>query len=163
MEDYTIGGKEYTREELLAFGKRHYPKFYWIKRGIGIGLMFIFGLMAVLFLIASSVLNDIPGEHKDVAKEVAQYYMIVAIVLACFAVIGLIVFCFSFVPKPDEDYIKHAIDYYTKLDENNKRREARQASRAEKEDINDLIKYKKLLDSGVITQAEYDAKKKELL
>ena len=41
MEDkYTIGEKEYSREELLAFGKAHYPKFYWIYRGLGLGLLF---------------------------------------------------------------------------------------------------------------------------
>ena len=37
-EKYTIGEKEYTKEELLAFGKQHYPKFYMIKRGVGIGV-----------------------------------------------------------------------------------------------------------------------------
>lgn len=29
--------------------------------------------------------------------------------------------------------------------------------------VNDLLEYKKLLDAGVITQEEFDAKKKELL
>ena len=71
---------------------------------------------------------------------------------------------------PDENYIKHAIDYYTKADANAKAREARlqrnQANATRKEenkDISQLLKYKELLDAGIITQEEFDAKKKELL
>ena len=34
-----IGDKEYTRQQLLDYGIAHYPKFYWIPRGIGIASM----------------------------------------------------------------------------------------------------------------------------
>ena len=54
MDNITIGEKEYSREELLFFGKSQYPKFYWIKRGIGIFLMFV-GFLSATALVATAV------------------------------------------------------------------------------------------------------------
>ena len=42
-------------------------------------------------------------------------------------------------------------------------RETKLASKEEAKVVNQLLKYKKLLDAGVISQEEYDNKKKELL
>ena len=64
QQTYTVGDKTYSREQLIAFGKEHYPKFYWISRGVGILLMFIgFLLMAIIGLVLlilnlSGVLSD---------------------------------------------------------------------------------------------------------
>ena len=86
------------------------------------------------------------------------------------AIAGIVLFIVSFKKKPDEAYIKHAIDYYTKLDANLKARDARIKAREERiakkeenKNINELLKYKKLLDAGAITQEDYDKKKEELL
>ena len=165
MEDkYVIGEKEYTREELLAFGKQHYPKFYWIYRGICIGLMFIGVFMALLYLVIGASMDS-----SFEGSEVSAFYAI-TIPFFIMAVVGGIFFAVSFKKEPDEKYIKHAIDYYTKADANAKAREARlqrnhaKAERTEEnKDITQLLKYKELLDAGIITQEEFDAKKEELL
>lgn len=167
MQDkYLIGAKEYSKEELLEFGKQHYPKFYWIYRGTGIGLMFIGVMMALIYLAVLLAVRSPSGNDTDFS---AIYYTFM-IISALIAVGGAILFAISFKKKPDADYIKHAIDYYTKLDANQKAREAKIQRRDEKvarkeedKDISQLLKYKELLDAGIITQDEFDAKKKELL
>ena len=167
MQDkYLIGDKEYSKEELLEFGKQHYPKFYWIYRGVGIGLMFTGVVTALIYLAIALALNTPSGSAFDFNV----YYYVIMIVFALIAIAGAILFAISFKKRPDADYIKHAIDYYTKLDANQKAREAkiqrrdeRVARKEEEKDISQLLKYKELLDAGIITQDEFDAKKKELL
>ena len=164
----TIGNKEYTREELLEFGKRHYPKFYWITRGAGIGLMFIGILTALIFVTTLfgvyGFMPPMDGEQSD--SSWFAYYA-VTIPSAFIALVGIVLFGISFIKKPDEAYIKHAVDYYTKLDANRRAREARNKVSEEKpanqKDVSQLLKYKELLDAGIITQEEFDIKKKELL
>ena len=39
---YQYGDKEYTRQQVIEYGRSHYPKLYWIKRGIGMNIQ-IFG------------------------------------------------------------------------------------------------------------------------
>ena len=162
MDNYVIGDKEYSREELLVFGKSHYPKFYWIKRGIGIFLMFV-GFLAATGLVAGGVAFQLGMADKGDAQYAAWAFYGSAISSFIIGVVGVIIFAVSFKPLPDESYVKHAVDYYTKLDAEQKKKEIRKAQKEEKDEINQLIKYKKLLDAGVITQEEYDAKKKELL
>ena len=149
-----IGEKEFTREELLAFGKCHYPKFYWIPRGIGIGLMFS-GFMTITLLLVAAIAKN------EMFKQAYFWFLIV-----CFGLLGiggLISYLISFKKQPDENYIKHAVDYYTRVDLNIKAREKRLAERKEKQEVAQLLKYKKLRDSGVITEEEYENKKKEIL
>ena len=170
MEDkYTIGEKEYSREELLAFGKAHYPKFYWIYRGLGMGLLFSGIAYAAMYLLIAILLKNFSNESVYLTMKSIMYFAMV-IPASLTAIVGIILFCISFKKQPDENYIKHAIDYYTKADLNKKAREAKIQRRQEKiakkeeiKDINQLKKYKELLDQGIITQEEFDAKKKELL
>ena len=153
-EKIIIGEKEYSRDELLAFGKCHYPKFYWIPRGIGIGLMFAgFFSISLLLLIAIA--------KPEIFKE--SYFWGMIIPFAVLGIGGIISYIISFKKQPDENYIKHAIDYYTRLDRNTKAKEVRLEKRKEKEDISQLLKYKQLLDAGAITEEEYNNKKKEIL
>ena len=162
---YVIGEKEYTREELLIFGKQHYPKFYWIPRGVGLGLMLIFGLIgAIYFGMGLAFKGD------EYAETASKPLIIIGVVMFVFAFIGFIVFLTSFAKQSEEAYIKHAVDSLNKQYENQKAREARiqqrEAKAARKEenrDISQLLKYKELLDAGIITQEEFDQKKKELL
>ena len=159
-----IGEKEYRREELLEFGKQHYPKFYWIYRGSGLGLISIGLMTALIYTLVAIAFKD-----KFDERFVWINYSI-AISFGLMAIAGIVLFIVSFKKKPDEAYIKHAIDYYTKLDANLKARDARIKAREERiakkeenKNINELLKYKKLLDAGVITQEDYDKKKEELL
>ena len=70
MEDkYTIGEKEYSREELLAFGKAHYPKFYWIYRGLGLGLLFFGISYALTYLLVAILLKFLKEHYPNALKE----------------------------------------------------------------------------------------------
>ena len=153
---YAIGDKEYTREELLAFGKAHYPKFYWIFRGSGLGLMAIGFFFAIMFVILA-ILSGGADSPVD------WVFYIYAIPFGFIGITGAVLFSISFRKKPDEAYIKHAIDYYSKLDARTKQREKRVAEKKENRDISQLLKYKELLDAGIITQEEFEKKKKEYL
>ena len=99
MEDkYVIGEKEYTREELLIFGKQHYPKFYWIYRGVGIGLMFI-GVFIALIYVAIAI-GMKPMDEDGV---VSSTFYAITIPFFIMALVGGIFFAVSFKKEPDEN------------------------------------------------------------
>ena len=166
MNNYIIGGKEYTREELLEFGKKRYPKFYWIKRGIGIGLMAIFGISAISFLIIAISLYGHTEDPDDWLK-IGEYVLRMSIISACVCGLlflgALVLFIISFVEKNDEQYIKRAVNYYKRQAANEAYRKAEEVAKQEEDEINTLIKYKRQRDAGEISQEEYEAKKNELL
>ena len=157
-EKIIIGEKEFTRDELLAFGKCHYPKFYWIPRGVGIGFMAT-GFVAVSLLLLFAIIYNRWLENEVVNWTLWSEIIVFSLV----GIAGLVSYIISFKKQPDENYIKHAVDYYTRVDLNNKAREKRLAERKEKQDVNQLLKYKKLYDSGAISEEEYESKKKEIL
>ncbi len=78
----TIGEKEYTRQQLLDYGKAHYPKYYWIPRGIGIANMFG---AAVMFFFNLWVIYNLEALAKEFNKtpEIFQYqaYIVASIIL----------------------------------------------------------------------------------
>ena len=161
---YVIGDKQFTRDELLFFGRQHYPKFYWIKRGVGIGLMAI-GLITILTLLCCFIPYGFPHFEGDVVT-----YVLIFSLPAAMSIVGVVLFSISFISLPDDAYIKHALDYYYKLDRNQKRYSQRVEQRNNKvnrvennQNIDQLLKYKELLDAGAITQEEYEQKKRELL
>ena len=158
-EKVLIGDKEFTRDELLAFGKCHYPKFYWIPRGIGIAFMSS-GFSAISLLILFAIINHSFIKENNMINWALWIEVISA---ASVAIAGIICYIISFKKQPDENYIKHATDYYTRVDANKKAREKRLAERKEKQEVAQLLKYKKLYDEGAITQEEYENKKKEIL
>ena len=148
---FSLNGKVYTREELIEIGREHYPKFYWISRGIGIGLMFIGILCALIFLISCSTVGF---------ENITSYgYFITMGGFLLIALVGVFLFGLSFRKIPDDVCIDYAKAYLTRV---NKQSEAI-AKKEEKDNIEQLLNYKKLLDAGVITQEEFDKKKKELL
>ena len=153
-EKIIIGEKSFSRDELLAFGKSHYPKFYWIPRGIGIGLMFAGFFSITLILLVAIAKPEIFQQ---------SWFWAMIIPFAVLGIGGLVSYIVSFKKQPDESYIKHAVDYYTRLDRNIKARAVKLEKRKEKEDVSQLLKYKQLLDAGVITEEEYENKKKEIL
>ena len=156
MEDngsYVIGNKEYTNQELLLIGREYYPKKFWIKRGIGLGLMLI-GILCVIplpFLFYFDP-SSFPG-----GEVVLLYYKIALSVsaAACF-IPGVVATILSFIPEKDITYITYAKRYLLKAYNQEIKNEDRSK-------FNQLKKYKKLLDAGVISQEEFDTKKKEYL
>lgn len=157
-EKIVIGEKEFTRDELLAFGKCHYPKFYWIPRGIGIFFMTV-GFTTVSLLILFGIVNH---DFFNKSNELNWMLIVELIIFGIIGLGGVIPYIVSFNKQPDENYIKHAVDYYTRVDLNDKARQKRLAERKEKQDMNQLLKYKKLHDTGVISEEEYENKKKEI-
>ena len=154
---YVIGDKQYSRDELLIFGRQHYPKFYWIKRGIGIGLLSI-GLTWILSMLICLIPSGFPRFEGDVATYTALF-----VTPTIFSIVGVVLFSISFISLPEESYIKHAYDYFTKLNRRSGQRDNRINQRQENKNLDQLLKYKELLDKGAITQEEYEQKKKELL
>ena len=90
---YKYGDKEYTRQQVIEYGRNHYPKLYWIKRGIGIGAI----ASALLVVILIAALGAMIG--KEAGNNVADAFykdprMLVYIVSALILIIvglGLII------------------------------------------------------------------------
>lgn len=160
QDTYKVDEKEYSREQLLAFGKDHYPKLYWMPRVIGFIIAFaallILGLLGLVYLIldkAGAIDADFP----------TWVFIIPTVVFGMFFLTGIILIVISCIGRSEQKYINHAITYLTKvdlkqssmpeLDENKKGRILDQ------QDIERLERYGRLLKGGVITQEEYDQKK----
>ena len=166
MNNYIIGGNEYTREELLEFGKKRYQKFYWVKRGIGIGLMAIFSYFTVCFLfVAISCANAPEDPHTwlELDKHLISFSIIGSCISGSLFLGGLALFIVSFVEHNDEGYIKRAVKYYERKAAYEADLKAEEAYKKEKDELAALIKYKRQRDAGEISQEEYETKKKELL
>ena len=155
MEDsnsFTLGNKEYSNQELLLIGREYYPKTFWIKRGIGLGFM----LIGILCIIPLPFLFYFDPSSFPGGEVVLLYYKIGFSVSAAACLIpGIVATAISFIPEKDITYIKYAKKYLLKAYNREIKNEDRK--------INQLKKYKKLLDSGVISQEEFDNKKKEYL
>lgn len=166
----TIGDREYTKSQLLEYGKTHYPKFYWIPRGIGLANM-LGGLLAFIIALAGvAYINNLARDYgvtADTSK--LQLYVVAGIIDM---IIGAVVFGMSFIKKSDEDYIAHAINRLTKeaamrnIQNSYNPAPINDEPKKDEEDdpkLQELKKYKRLLDEGLITQEVYDSKKEEYL
>ena len=150
--NFVLGNKEYTNQELLLIGREYYPKKYWIKRGIGLGLL----LLALLCAIPLPFLFTMKAPDYPGGEYVLVYYRVALIisVVACL-IPGIVLTILSFVPEKDITYINYAKRYLTKAFDRETKKEFKK--------MDQLKRYKKLLDSGVISQEEFDNKKKEYL
>ena len=93
QQTYTVGNKEYSREQLIAFGKEHYPKFYWIARGLGI-IFFLIGLLVMGMIgLVMLILNKAGVFDPDFPIWV--FYIPLG-VFGLMALAGLICFILSF-------------------------------------------------------------------
>ena len=162
---YTVGEKEYSREQLIAFGKEHYPKFYWIARGLGI-IFFLVGLLVMGMIgLVMLILNKAGVFDPDFPIWV--FYIPLG-VFGLMALAGLICFILSFVGRTEQKYINHALAYLTKVElkeealapNTEKAKAERILSQRDKET---LARYDRLLKGGVISQEEYEAKRREIL
>ena len=156
MEDsnsFTLGNKEYSNQELLLIGREYYPKKFWIKRGIGLGLI----LIGILCIVPLPFLFYFDPSSFPGGEIILLYYKIGFSISAATCLIpGIVVTAISFIPEKDITYIEYAKRYLVKAYN-------REIKNNEYRKIDQLKKYKKLLDAGVISQEEFDNKKKEYL
>ena len=99
---YQFGDKEYTRQQVIDYGREHYPKLYWIKRGIGIGAIASATLVVlVVFFVGAFLEKEIGSEHMYLYYQDPRMvvYYISSVVLAIVGV-GLIVASFA---KPTDE------------------------------------------------------------
>ena len=78
METYKFGDKEYTKEEVVEYGREHYPNFYWLKIMIGSVL-----LLTAFGLLGKSILLSIEGGQKLNHEAIALYLAFGLIALGC--------------------------------------------------------------------------------
>ena len=150
---YVYGGKAYTYDEMITIGRQHRSKKYWGKRGAGIGLMASGGTGLIISIPLFITYLNLDFDYFD---SLTYMYLSFLIIFAIMFILGIIFFSISFVAPSNEDSLYYAHVYLSRIEARNQRIENRS-------DINQLVKYKKLLDSGAITQEEYEAKKRELL
>jgi hypothetical protein len=99
---YQYGDKEYTRQQVIDYGREHYPKFYWIKRGIGIASLASAALLLILiFVIGEVTIREVGREYANLyygdARMIAYY---IGITLDALIGIGLIISSFA---KPTDE------------------------------------------------------------
>ena len=176
----TIGDKEYTKKQLLEYGQATYPKFYWIPRGIGLGFVVIGFLALLTTLVVMAQVQVAIDEYNESIKNYQYIHVEPESMPVCFYVYialfiimmiaGFILLIVSVIKKPDQAYIDHAYRRLNQIAKNQELREAnervRQESKGTSQDdpiIEELKKYKRLLDEGLITQEVYNAKQEEYL
>ena len=104
---YQYGDKEYTRQQVIDYGRENYPKLYWIKRGIGIGAIASAALIPIMVFAFSAVIE------KQVGREYTQFLyqdprMIIYIASSVItAVIGIGLIISSFAKPTDEQCFIH--------------------------------------------------------
>ena len=99
---YQYGDKEYTRQQVIDYGRAHYPKLYWIKRGIGIASLASAALLLILiFVIGEITIREVGREYANLyygdARMIAYY---IGITLDALIGIGLIISSFA---KPTDE------------------------------------------------------------
>lgn len=163
QQTYEVNGKEYSRAQLIAFGKEKYPKLYWIPRVVGIILLLV-GLLVCALLGGIMLILNAVGVFED--PEFPKW--VFAIPFGLFggiAVGGIICIVASCLGRNDQTYIDHALAYLTKVEINTvNNNETNKVERIlSNEDNERLQRYERLLKGGVITQEEYDRRRKEIL
>ena len=104
---YQYGDKEYTRQQVIDYGRAHYPKLYWIPRGIGISALAASLLIAVIMLIgAGLIVREVGEEYLDMYFSDPR--MVVEIATSVIlAIAGIIAIIASFVKPNDEKCFIH--------------------------------------------------------
>lgn len=104
---YQYGDKEYTRQQVIDYGRAHYPKLYWIKRGIGIASLASAALLLILiFVIGEMTINEAGREYANLyygdARIIAYF-----IAISIDALIGIGLIISSFAKPTDEQCFIH--------------------------------------------------------
>lgn len=162
QQSYTVNGKEYSREQLLAFGKQHYPRLYWIPRFLGFLFAFValivLGLLGLVYIIldkAGAINADFPTWIFFIPVGFFGIFFLAALVLIIVSCIG----------RSEQKYIDHALNYLTKMDLKGSTPEIQtKAERIlDQRDLEQLARNERLLKGGVITQEEFDRRQAEIL
>ena len=99
---YQFGDKEYTKQQVIDYGREHYPKLYWIKRGIGIGAIASAILVVlVVFFVGAFLEKEVGNENMYLYYQdprMVAYY--ISSVLLAIVGVGLIVASFA---KPTDE------------------------------------------------------------
>lgn len=162
QQTYTVNDREYGREQLIAFGKEHYPKLYWIPRLVGIILLIVGLLVLALVGGVMLILNAVGVFTEDFPIWV--FYIPIGF-FGGITLGGIICIVVSHLGRNDQTYIDHALAYLTKVEvKNNVPPEMKKVDPLlNQEDIERLQRNERLLKGGVITQEEYDRRRKEIL
>ena len=176
MYPKTIGGKEYTKQQLIDYGRAHYPKFYRIPRGLGIGFMALGGLFTFIEILlilnyqqAIDEYNESIKHYQYITVEPEEfnpiYYIYLGLMISIF-IAGVILLCVSFKNKTDEQYIAHAEKDLMKRaqakiyqESYSEHRNTPQYDVDTDPSLEELKRLKRLLDEGLITQDIYEAKR----
>ena len=163
QQTYTVNGKEYSREQLLAFGKQHYPRLYWIPRSLG----FILGFVSLLVLALLGLVYIILDKAGAITPDFPTWIFFIPVGLFGFMfLVALVLIIVSCVGRSEQKYIDHALNYLTKHQlEGESAPEIQQKAKRilDQQDMERLARYERLLKGGVITQEEYDRRKAEIL
>ena len=104
---YQYGDKEYTRQQVIDYGRAHYPKLYWIKRGIGIASLASSVLLLIfIFAISEMTINEIGREHANLIygdPKMVAYFVAIGLDM----LIGIVLFVSSFAKPTDEQCFIH--------------------------------------------------------
>ena len=162
QQTYTVNGKEYSREQLLAFGKEHYPKLYWIPRAFGFIFCFVGLLVLALIGLVFIILDKVGAITPDFPTWI---FLIPGGFFGFFFLIGLILIIVSCVGRSEQKYIDRAISYLTRYgDQDTPSSDQLKANRIlDQQDLERLARYERLLKGGVISQEEYDRRRKDIL
>ena len=162
QQSYTVNGKEYSREQLLAFGKQHYPRLYWIPRVLG----FIFAFAALLVLGLLGLVYIILDKADVINADFPTWiFFIPGGAFGMFFLAGLVLIIISCIGRSEQTYIDHALNYLTKMDLKGSTPEIQtKAERIlDQRDLEQLARNERLLKGGVITQEEFDRRQAEIL
>ena len=167
-----IGDREYTKQQLLDYGRTHYPKLYWIPRGIGLAQVVIGVLVLLVSILGITSLNDLAEQYNTTVDTTKYQMYLVASIIDI--IIGIVLICISCVKKTDDVYISHAIRRLSEeAARKNLQRELYSASlnqeaapvptkdEENEKRLHELDQYKRLLADGLITREVYDLKEKE--
>ena len=160
MEDldnkqFVVDDKAYSEDELYQIGKLHFPKRYWIKRGTGLALWYV----ALNYGISTPFSIYYALKWGGAAAIIGVILILLPFVALLVA--GTIVFALSFKPEAREVYVEYAKKYLTNIDLRTKARASRAERNRQAYNLKMRVRYKKLLDKGVISQEEYESKIKE--
>lgn len=104
---YQYGDKEYTRQQVIDYGREHYPKLYWIPRGIGISALAASLLLVVIMLMgAGLIVREVGEEYLDAYFSDPRMVVEIATTVIL-AIAGIIAIIASFVKPNDEKCFIH--------------------------------------------------------
>jgi len=169
--EYVIGGKTYTNEELLEYGQNYHRTPYMWLRCISFVVAVILAFLAVGCLLAGIDLYT--GYKPNPSRPWGELSVIIGrdmiiVSVVCFAFLTLFIFLIvlSYVVFTKGNCVKRAIKHFEAVEAERvivAEPEEKEEEIVDEDDVLILIKYKKLLDAGIITKEEFNAKKKELL